>query len=100
MSQAAIAMPTAATAPRRKVTRGTVVIATERCKGCELCIPACPPGVLSMSKIGNHLGYLYPELAPGCTGCTACQQVCPDFVFEVWRYQEPIVEEFAEDTAP
>lgn len=77
---------------RRRVTRGTMVIATERCKGCELCIPACPPQVLTMSTEGNHLGYLYPVLAPGCTGCTACQQVCPDFVFEVYRYHEPVTE--------
>ena len=80
-------------APRRSITRGTVTILTENCKGCELCIPACPPGVLSMSTTGNRLGYLYPELTTGCTGCTACQQVCPDFVFEVYRYHEPIIED-------
>lgn len=80
---------------RRKITRGTVVIAADRCKGCELCIPACPPKVFSMSSEGNHLGYPYPELSPGCTGCTACLLVCPDFVFEIYRYDEPIVEELS-----
>ena len=74
----------------RTVSRGTLVIHTERCKGCELCIPACPPRVLSMSKGGNGHGYLYPELSPGCTGCTACQQVCPDFVFEVYKFNEAV----------
>ncbi len=64
---------------------GTVLIAADRCKGCELCIPACPPGVLSMSVEKNALGYLYPVLAEGCTGCTACALVCPDYVFEVYR---------------
>ncbi|MEZ4290450.1 MAG: 4Fe-4S binding protein [Myxococcota bacterium] len=29
--------------------RGTVVIDAARCRGCELCIPACPPRVLRMS---------------------------------------------------
>lgn len=76
----------------RQVTRGTLVIDVERCKGCELCIPACPPGVLSMSTRANETGYLYPELAPGCTGCAACQQVCPDYVFEVYKYAEPVVD--------
>jgi 2-oxoglutarate ferredoxin oxidoreductase subunit delta len=75
----------------RTESRGTLVIETERCKGCELCIAACPPGVLTMSSISNHQGYLYPELSPGCTGCTACQQVCPDYVFEVYKYDEPVL---------
>ncbi|MCB2064111.1 MAG: 4Fe-4S dicluster domain-containing protein [Novosphingobium sp.] len=74
----------------REVSRGTLVIDVERCKGCELCIPACPPGVLTMSEQGNKMGYLYPELSPGCTGCTACQQVCPDFVFEVYKYKKAV----------
>ena len=71
-------------APRE--SRGTVTIATERCKGCELCIPACPPRVLCMSAGRNALGVRYPELLPGCTGCGACLLVCPDFCFEVYRY--------------
>jgi 2-oxoglutarate ferredoxin oxidoreductase subunit delta len=66
--------------------RGTVVIDTARCKGCELCLPACPPNVLVMSGDINELGYHYPQLTPGCTGCTACQLVCPDFVFTVYRF--------------
>lgn len=65
--------------------RGTVTIATEVCKGCELCIEACPPRVLAMGTDVNHLGYHFPELHDGCTGCAACQLICPDFVFEVFR---------------
>jgi 2-oxoglutarate ferredoxin oxidoreductase subunit delta len=75
----------------RKESRGTLVIDAERCKGCELCIPACPPRVLSMSRVANRQGYLHPELSPGCTGCTACQQVCPDYVFQVYKYAEPVM---------
>jgi 2-oxoglutarate ferredoxin oxidoreductase subunit delta len=67
-------------------SRGTVVIDVERCKGCELCIRACPPDVLVMSTDVNETGYRYPLLQPGCTGCTACQMVCPDQVFEVYRF--------------
>ncbi len=69
---------------------GTVTIATERCKGCELCIPACPPRVLHMSTQRNALGVPYPELLPGCTACGACLLVCPDFCFEVFRYDAPV----------
>lgn len=65
--------------------RGALVIDTERCKGCELCITACPPRVLEMSEDVNGSGYRFPLLHAGCTGCTACQLVCPDAVFEVYR---------------
>ncbi|MDQ1474857.1 MAG: 2-oxoglutarate ferredoxin oxidoreductase subunit delta [Actinomycetota bacterium] len=72
-------------------SRGTVTIDAAHCKGCDLCIPACPPGVLAMSTEVNHMGYRFPQLSPGCTGCGACLYVCPDFVFEVYRYEEPVI---------
>jgi 2-oxoglutarate ferredoxin oxidoreductase subunit delta len=74
------------------LTRGTVVIDTEACKGCDLCIDACPPGVLVMTDTAdtNSRGYRYPQLLPGCTGCKACSQICPDFCFQVYKYDTPI----------
>jgi 2-oxoglutarate ferredoxin oxidoreductase subunit delta len=73
------------------LTRGTVVIDVERCKGCELCIEACKPAVLSMTvHERNSMGFQYPVLSPGCTACRACAQVCPDYVFQVWRYDNPV----------
>ncbi|MBW2268110.1 MAG: 4Fe-4S dicluster domain-containing protein [Deltaproteobacteria bacterium] len=75
------------------LSRGTLRIDTERCKGCELCIPACRPGVLTMSTSLNGRGFAYPELVPGCTGCSACLLVCPDFCFEVFRYETPVSHE-------
>ena len=71
----------------RVESRGTVTIAAERCKGCELCVPACPPRVLRMSERRNAMGFLLPELLPGCTGCGACALVCPDFCFEVFQFE-------------
>ena len=72
------------------LTRGTVKIDIEACKGCELCIPACRPGVLTMTGDRfNQRGYRYPELSAGCTACRACVQVCPDFVFQLWKYDTP-----------
>ncbi len=82
------------------LTRGTVTIAVDRCKGCELCIPACPPGVLSMSETVNGLGFRFPELHPGCTGCRACLDMCPDFVFEVYKLDQPIELDAAAPAAP
>jgi 2-oxoglutarate ferredoxin oxidoreductase subunit delta len=72
-------------------TRGTVVIDLEACKGCLLCIDACPPGVLKMTTLElNERGYRYPVLLPGCTGCRACSQICPDFVFQVYKFDQPM----------
>jgi 2-oxoglutarate ferredoxin oxidoreductase subunit delta len=84
--------------PRPAVTRGTVVIDIEACKGCELCIDACKPAVLVMTEHErNDRGFLYPLLLDGCTACRACAQVCPDFVFQVWHYDEPVVREMVEE---
>ena len=78
------------------VTRGTVTVEVELCKGCELCIPACPPSVLTMSSEVNAMGFRYPLLHPGCTGCRACLDMCPDFVFEVYKYDTPVTIELEE----
>ena len=83
-----------------KLSRGTVSIDVERCKGCELCIPVCRPAVLCMSPDHNDLGYRYPELLAGCTACRACFEVCPDFVFEVYRFDEPIELEAGRPASP
>ena len=46
------------------LTRGTVKIDVEACKGCDLCIPACRPGVLVMTTDRfNQRGYRYPRAA-------------------------------------
>jgi 2-oxoglutarate ferredoxin oxidoreductase subunit delta len=39
----------------------------------------------------NERGFRYPELSAGCTACQACAQICPDFVFQVWKFDEPTV---------
>ena len=83
--------PSRDTRSHGKRSRGTLVIDIDRCKGCELCIDACRPNVLSMTTDKrNALGYPYPVLEAGCVACHACALICPDFVFQVWRYAEPV----------
>jgi 2-oxoglutarate ferredoxin oxidoreductase subunit delta len=66
--------------------RGTVTIDVEMCKGCELCIEACPQESLAMSKEINKQGYHYAVLIQdNCTGCVNCALVCPDAVITVYR---------------
>jgi 2-oxoglutarate ferredoxin oxidoreductase subunit delta len=62
-------------------------IARDRCKGCELCIGACPKHVLRLDTgIVNGLGHHPVTLtdAAGCTSCALCARVCPDAVFAVF----------------
>jgi 2-oxoglutarate ferredoxin oxidoreductase subunit delta len=66
--------------------RGVIVVDTERCKGCEVCIPVCPADVIAMSDMVNGKGYNYMEqVGAECTGCSNCAAVCPDGVITVYR---------------
>lgn len=68
------------------MVRGTVIIATEICKGCELCIAACPQDCLGLSNDFNKRGYRPAALiADTCTGCVNCAIVCPDSAIIVYR---------------
>ncbi len=65
---------------------GDVVIEVETCKGCELCIEACPQDTLALSDTINMKGYQYAvKINHSCTGCAFCALVCPDAVISVYR---------------
>lgn len=59
--------------------KGRVEIEADLCKGCMLCIEACPPGVLVVSKSLNKMGY-HPAEYTGekCTACGICYYICPE----------------------
>jgi 2-oxoglutarate ferredoxin oxidoreductase subunit delta len=67
--------------------RGAVAVDREKCKGCELCVVACPSKVLALAKEVNGKGYHYSEmiLPEACIGCANCGLVCPDSVISVYR---------------
>lgn len=67
--------------------KGRVVVDTERCKGCGVCVSACPCGVLALSANVNGKGYPYVEMAnaDACTGCASCGIICPDSCIVVYR---------------
>jgi 2-oxoglutarate ferredoxin oxidoreductase subunit delta len=66
--------------------KGTIVINKDICKGCELCISACPQESLGLSRQINISGYRYIELIKdNCTGCINCAIVCPDAAITVYR---------------
>ncbi len=67
--------------------RGAIVVDAERCKGCALCVAACPTHVVAIGKKVNSKGYFYTHLAEaeGCIGCAQCSMVCPDSCITVYR---------------
>jgi 2-oxoglutarate ferredoxin oxidoreductase subunit delta len=67
--------------------KGAIVIDREHCKGCELCVSACPTDVIRMEKSVNGKGYhfAYMENPDACTGCANCAVICPDGVITVYR---------------
>jgi 2-oxoglutarate ferredoxin oxidoreductase subunit delta len=70
------------------MARGRIVIDGERCKGCELCRPACPPDVIGLADYLNSKGYrpvVLLDPAHDCTGCALCATVCPEGCITVYR---------------
>ena len=66
--------------------RGTIVVAQDICKACELCIVACPQDCLELSPKLNAKSYHYVQLKNDtCTGCVNCAIVCPDSAITVYR---------------
>ena len=67
--------------------KGRIVVDIERCKGCSLCIGACPTEVIDLAEEVNGKGYHYSYMAnpEACIGCTNCAVVCPDGVITVYR---------------
>ena len=58
----------------------------DRCKGCALCVSACPKGIVAMqSKRLNKSGYYTVECTDdsACTSCALCAVMCPDCAIEI-----------------
>lgn len=71
--------------------RGAIVVDEERCKGCNLCVVACPLSILELtSKNVNKKGYRFTRQTTeeACNGCASCAIVCPDGCITVYRKKE------------
>ncbi len=71
---------------------GEIIIDTERCKGCGLCVIVCPKNSIVISKKSNKNGY-FPAVADNtdCTGCFFCALICPEVVIEVSRDDNTVI---------
>ncbi len=70
--------------------QGAIVVDKEKCKGCEVCVPACPTQVIELAKEVNGKGYHFAYMAhpDACIGCANCAIVCPDGVITVYKVKK------------
>ena len=68
-------------------TKGTIKVDELYCKSCELCVAACPQGVLALDMERLTVKGYHPVhlIAEGCTGCAICALVCPEASLTVYR---------------
>lgn len=65
--------------------RFRVIVISERCKGCGICIEFCPRNVLEFGSNLSPRGYRYPVPVreEECIGCGQCEIYCPDFAIYI-----------------
>jgi 2-oxoglutarate ferredoxin oxidoreductase subunit delta len=62
-----------------------VIIDGDCCKGCLICMHACPGGVFTLGDRRSRSGVPVPEPGDGdsCLGCRLCERLCPEMCIEV-----------------
>ncbi|MBA7632433.1 NAD(P)H-quinone oxidoreductase subunit I, chloroplastic [subsurface metagenome] len=79
---------------------GKIIIDTERCKGCGLCVEVCPKNCIVISSSSNKNGYFPAQPVPSvvegasntdCTGCANCAIICPEAAIEVFGESDTVV---------
>lgn len=63
------------------------VLEIDKCKGCGLCIRACPKKLLAPSSVMNKQGNSYPVMTDesACISCACCALTCPDMCITVYK---------------
>jgi 2-oxoglutarate ferredoxin oxidoreductase subunit delta len=57
--------------------KGWIEVDELYCKGCDLCVNACPQDVISLN--------MERLTSKGCTGCAICAIVCPEAALTIYR---------------
>lgn len=56
-----------------------LMLRTERCKGCNICVAFCPKKILALDTLGR----IHVTDEEQCIKCGQCELRCPDFAIRV-----------------
>lgn len=65
---------------------GKLTIDYDKCKGCSMCVVACPKKILEINKKALNLkGYNPVEIIDrdACISCAMCATMCPDCIITI-----------------
>jgi 2-oxoglutarate ferredoxin oxidoreductase subunit delta len=71
------------------MAKGRVTFDSDSCKGCGLCVIACPKKIIFLDKKKINIKGYNPaavEKMDECTGCVNCAMMCPDLIITVERF--------------
>lgn len=63
-----------------------VTFDSDRCKGCSLCVSACPKKIIALSENDMNSKGFHPATIidqDKCIACAFCAIMCPDVVIKV-----------------
>ena len=65
--------------PPRPQKKYEVIIDSEQCDGCKICVEFCPKELLKESEETNNRMLHYVEIInpEDCLGCRQCERLCP-----------------------
>ncbi len=69
------------------MAKGKIMIKTDRCKGCELCISVCPKKILKINEAQINIRGYHPASIMNeelCIACANCAVMCPDGSINVY----------------
>ena len=74
-------------------SKGRIVVNEAYCKGCELCVAACPQHAIALSveRITARGYHPAEQIEDSCTGCAVCAVVCPEAAITVYREARQMV---------